>query len=677
MSDAKRLVAPPSETGAPSRQVAPGSAAGGDGLPRVKAPVWSLRGRHMVALAALIAIVLLVETVVLGVVVRRHLREEIEREAFSYATLAVGPVCDAYQTYFDSGASKFRELIQETANLDPDLSSLAIFGVEGKLLFHSDELGESGPSAEKVRQLDVLDEERVIEAVRGLDFETWREDRPSGQVWMVVAPWIEEWGRHRYSVVFTFSYAAVEEAVENAFGQLIFLGLVSLGLGLLFATVLSDKVIGPVRRLTDGARRLAEGDLHHRIEIDTGDELEVLGQTLSRMAARLSSTIEDLAASNRRLEGVNEELQQLDRVKSDLLANVSHELRTPLTAISGYVEALQAGLLGDLDATQQQAIDVMDRNIRRLRGMIDQLLSYSRMESGRLEVELQPFDLRPVATHVVEALRAIHGEEVDLVIEVQEGLAEVYGDPARIAQVLENLLTNAIKFTPEGRRIELRAREAGDGVFVEVRDQGIGIPAAELDRIFQRFHQVDATSKRKFGGMGLGLAIVKEILELNHSSISVESAPGKGSTFSFTLPFAAERTGIIPLVGRRRILIVDDDASFVHGLASFLSSHGFGVDTAVTADQGSVSARRLRPDVILLDRLLPDADGFDLLAMLRADPATRETPVIIITVRKERALGLRLGAADYLIKPVAPAEVEKTILEVTGAADLARRKAGS
>ncbi len=628
----------------------------------------SLRGRYVVAIAGLIAVVLLAETFVLGVLVRRHLREEIEREGRAFATLAVGPICNAYQTYFDSGASKFRELVRETASLDSDLASLAIFGVEGNLLFHSAELAESGPEPEKVRRLRANDRERVLEAVRGLELEVWREDRAeSGEVFVIVAPWIEEWGRHRYSVLFTFSYQAVEQAVEDAFGQLIVLGFLSLVLGVLCAILLSGRIVGPIRRLTDGARKLAEGDLHHPLKVETGDELQELGETLETMASRLASTIEDLATSNERLEALNEELQQLDRVKSDLLANVSHELRTPLTAISGYVEAFQAGLLGELDPTQAQSVEVMERNIRRLRGMIEQLLNYSRMESGRLEVELQPFDLAPVATHVFEVLKAISGDDVVLETEVEDDLPEVYGDPALISQVIENLLTNAVKFTPPGKRIELRARRTGtDGVVVEVVDEGIGIPASEIDRIFERFHQVDATSKRKFGGLGLGLAIVKQILELNHSEIEVESRPGHGSTFRFVLPLAAERTGVIPIQGRRKVLVIDDDSSWVQRLAATLSGHGFGVDTAVTAEQGVTSARRLHPDVVLVDRLLPDADGFDVITEGGARGTFRSS-----WSRKEKALGLRLGAAAYLTKPVEPEVVERTILEVTGAAQMA------
>ncbi|MCG8456160.1 MAG: ATP-binding protein, partial [Holophagales bacterium] len=201
-------------------------------------------------------------------------------------------------------------------------------------------------------------------------------------------------------------------------------------------------------------------------------------------------------------------------------------------------------------------------------------------------------------------------------------------------------------------------------------DRGIGIPEEHQQKIFDRFYQIDASSRRQYGGMGLGLAIVREILDACHSPIRVESRPGQGSTFSFVLPLATERTGYLPTQGEGRALLIDDDAAFVQPVAAALAARGIHVQTAASVEQGSILVRKLQPDVILLDRLLPDGDGFDLAARLKQDPATRETPLVLCTVRPERRLGLSRGADAYWVKPIPAEEVAERlaalVFEVAG-----------
>ena len=252
---------------------------------------------------------------------------------------------------------------------------------------------------------------------------------------------------------------------------------------------------------------------------------------------------------------MNLDLQQMDRMKSDLLANVSHELRTPLTAIQGYTEAMDEGLLGEVTAQQRDAFKVVQRNSRRLMGMIDQLLAFSRLdapdalganEAGGARLDRAAFDLAEVAAQVVGSVRAGNGAARDLRLELppgEDGLPPVCGDPGRIAEVLENLVTNAVKFTPAGGEIRVRLGRCGEEAEVAVADRGIGIPAAARARIFERFYQVDTSSTRAYGGMGLGLAIVREILAAHGREIQVESEEGKGTTFRFTLPLAGIDAG--------------------------------------------------------------------------------------------------------------------------------------
>lgn len=502
-------------------------------------PVRRLRRRFVAAISLLVAVVLVALTAILVLFGYGYLRLQIEARARAYAALASGPLCDAYQTYFASGATKFRTLMAEIALLEPNLTALAIYDTEGTLLAYSDTPREPESFTAPARPL-VSDGARLQRAVRGLEQVAWEDANDGSRRYVVVAPDVEDWGRHRYTAVFLVGYEGLRQALATIAWQIGLLALLALGLGVGCAFLLADQSLGPLERLTRGARKLAEGRLDHRIGLASGDEFQVLGETLDRMAARLATTIEDLEASNQNLERLNAELEALDRVKSDLLANVSHELRTPLTAIRGYTEAMEAGLLGPVAAAQDKAIQVVHRNIRRLQAMIDQLLSYARLEQGTLVLERQPFDLEAAVRGVVEGLMAIHGPALRLEVEIEEGLPAVEGDRGRILQVLENLLTNAIKFTPDGGHIKIGLRRREAGVAVTVSDEGIGIAAADQEKIFERFFQVDASAKRKYSGIGLGLAIVREILELHGSSIAVESQLGKGTTFRFTLPLVIE-----------------------------------------------------------------------------------------------------------------------------------------
>jgi signal transduction histidine kinase/DNA-binding response OmpR family regulator len=616
----------------------------------------------VLAIAALVALVLVANGLVLALASRAHLRDDIQRHAQAYAQLSVGPICNAYETYYASGYSKFRELVSETIRLNPDLRRLSIYGTEGQVLFDSrefkSELSEPAPRAPSAEPDKVM-----LEAVKSMELSVLSspEGQEAGQV--VVTPYVEEWGRHRFSVAFYIVYDSLYVEAKAQVWRIFWLSLGSLALGVLIAILLSSQSLGPLEALTRGAQDLADGKLERRINLPTGDEFGALASTFHQMAEKLERTISDLETSNQTLGQMNLELQELDRLKSDLLANVSHELRTPLTAIQGYTEALGEGLLGQINDQQVDAVKVVQRNVQRLQGMIEQLLGFSRLESGLVRLDCSAFDLEEVVAHVAASVRAGRGPELNLVLDLVPGLPPVWGDPSRISQVIENLLTNAIKFTPSGGEIRVTVRRLAGDAEVVVADAGIGIPKEAQPKIFERFYQVDTSSTRRYGGMGLGLAIVKEILASHDRDIAVESEVGAGTRFRFTLPLAEPTAAAAPVDGGgRRIVLIDDDAGFRRELADFLGRAGFAVDAADNARDGFALATRVHPDMVVLDRLLPDGDGFELLTRLQHDPRTASTPLLVVSIRQERELGLRLGAAGYLVKPVEPAAVRDLIL---------------
>ena len=632
-------------------------------------PRRSLRRRILVDIVALVGVVLLAFVLVFALTSRRTLRREIERRAEGYAALATGPACAAYETYYRSGYGKFRELVGDLLRRNPDVAALAIYDTTGRLLFGSAELARKPFEARSPAPAPTRDT-RLLAAVKGLQPQAWRETPAStgadDEVYRVVMPYVEERGRHRYSVVYDVSYRSLRVAMAGLGRRLLWLTFGSLLLGAAIAYLLSRQILRPLSQLTEGAAHFTDGRLQHRIDLGTGDELEVLARTYNHMASHLDALIAALAAGNRALQQSNVELRALDRLKSDLLANVSHELRTPLTSLKGYVEALHEELLGPLTDAQREALEVSARSVDRLLYMIDELLSYARFESGAVKLERRPLDLEAVARQVVEGAFSSRGPDLNLHLDVEPRVPHVEADGQRIAQVLENLLTNALKFTPAGGRVDVRLWRDGSEVVAEVKDEGIGIAREEQQKIFERFYQVQSSSTRRYGGIGLGLAIVRQILDAHGAHIELTSEPGKGSTFRFRLPVAAhveEHAADAP-----RVVVVDDDAPFARGLADHLEAAGYRVRIAGSSAGGEQLVRELRPQLVVVDRLLPDGDGFDLVASWRQSFDERQLPIVVVSVRQEEGLARRIGANAYLTKPIEPAAVEAVIASLLGAA---------
>ena len=620
----------------------------------MKAARTSLRRRFALIFSALMGALLLVVAGTLILVRVRDQKELLENYGLGFAKATNTPLCNAWRLYYRSGAYKFRDIIRETMKLNEDLHRLFILSVSGEVLFDSMESPD-------LMLLPELPRRRLADAdlvtVAGLQ-ETWSERRELagvGPVLMVSTPYFEEWGRHPYSVLYIFKYDKVWERVASDLKSTLLLVLVALGTVAVFASWIAGRVARPLLGLTEGVRSFSEGKLTSLPQVQTGDEIETLAEAFNRMAERIQQQVE-------RLETANRELATLDRMKTDLLANVSHELRTPLAAIRGYVEFIQEGQLGPTTDAQRKGLEVCLRNSERLTKTINMLLDFSRMELGRVPIRPAPFQIGRLVAQIVAGIEAdARKRRIRLRTVVERDLKPVDGDRDRLTQVLENLITNALKFTPDGGEVEVGAKPATDPRRVEVwvADTGIGIPPEERARVFDKFYQSDASATRKFGGIGLGLAIVKSILDAHGAEIVVDSRAGTGSVFRFSLPVAESQTesgvffGLVPPENSDAdILAIDDDADFLGILRETLGKHGFTGRTAMTAAEGLNAARERTPLLIILDIRLPDRDGLDLLHELREEEATRRTPILVASVVDERLEGLRLGAVEYLVKPI-------------------------
>jgi signal transduction histidine kinase len=349
----------------------------------------------------------------------------------------------------------------------------------------------------------------------------------------------------------------VEQPVEEVYGPLYaslfrtsgFL-LVGLGMSLVASLFVARRVVRPLETLRKGVERIGSGDMSSRLEVKTGDEIEVLAQEFNKMAGNLHEAYRGLEQKvkerTHELALANERLKELDRMKSDFVSHVSHELRTPLTAIKGAVDLVLREVAGPLTEKQIHYLTRVRSNTQHLAGLINDLLDLSKIESGKIELKSRRVSLGGLVHEVVEALRPVAAEKViALETTFHEPSILVWADRDKINQVLMNLIGNALKFTPVQGRVTVSAsRNGGESVQVSVSDTGPGVPPEEKEKIFAKFYRVAEVNGENSKGTGLGLAIAKALVELHGGKIWVESEEGHGSTFYFTLPVSGPQDDV-------------------------------------------------------------------------------------------------------------------------------------
>ena len=432
--------------------------------------------------------------------------------------------------------------------------------------------------------------------------------------------------------------------------------------------------LGRPERLAARFAALTEGDL--RDPVGVAEEIIEVTQPHHKFLQVYTAPVqgEDSAQLIGRIIALRDVTREreLDKMKTDFISVVSHELRTPLTSIKGYTDLLLSDAAGDMSELQHEFLSIIQTSTTRLTNLINDILDISRIESGRIEIRHEPVDYRKIVADILRLMKTAADEKrIALEATLPASMPPVCGDADKVTQVLTNLVGNALKYTPVDGRVSISLEVAGDAsVTTCVADTGIGISAEDQKRLFQKFFRADNSSTREAGGTGLGLVIAKTLVELLGGAIWVDSDPGRGSRFFFTLPLslpspdAAVSTPAPPLPDRGigLVLVVDDDV-FVRGLIQHhLHRRGYG--TLGAEDSGDVlqKARKHKPDVITLDIMMPDMEGFRVLRALKTDPATARIPVILITVLGDPSRGsLALGAFSYIQKPVDERRLAETI----------------
>ena len=355
-------------------------------------------------------------------------------------------------------------------------------------------------------------------------------------------------------------------------------------------------------------------------------------------------------------------------MKSGFVSTVSHQLRAPLTSIYGFAETLLRHDVDFSDEERRTFLQYVASESERLTAIVDTLVNVARLEAGDLQVELAPTDLHAIVSDVVASADAAALNGHEFVLELPDEPLAAQADDEKLRQVLVNLVDNAVKYSPAGGRVVISARpksEAGT-VEVAVTDEGVGIPQAEHELIFSKFYRRADLGMQEGMGAGLGLFIAEGLVSAMGGSMRVSSIEGEGSSFAFELPLVqSSRTAEAALV--TRVLVVDDDAPIRLLCRVNLEAEGMEVLEAADGASGLEKARSARPDVVLLDVMLPKLDGWRVAEALLEDPETGEIPIVFLTARAElrdQAHGLEIGGVEYITKPFNPVELADVIREL-------------
>jgi len=512
---------------------------------------------------------------------------------------------------------------------------------------------------------------------------------------IAVTPWQDQFGLD-WLIVVVVPEADFMEQINANTHTTIFLCLAALVIAILVGLLTARWIIHPILRLKYAATALSEGQFDQIINLNRNDELGVLEKSFNRMAQQLQESFTTLANKN-------VELQRLDELKDEFLANTSHELRTPLNGIIGIAESLIDGATGKLSEKTIANLAMIISSGRRLSHLVNDILDFSKLRHHNIQLKIQPIGIREIVDVVITISQPLVGKKLlKLINAISPDIPAVDADENRLQQILYNLIGNAIKFTDSGvvevsaRIIESCKGNCGSScVLITVSDTGIGIPPNKLERIFESFEQADGSTAREYGGTGLGLTITKQLVELHEGKIFVSSTVGVGSKFSFTLQISqkqlAKLTPQCPILinqinplsiidslitnspensnlnldliknSKFKILIVDDEPINLQVLVNNLSLENYAITQATNGIEAlEIIKNGFQPDLVLLDVMMPRMTGYEVAQKLRETFLPSELPIVMLTAKNQTSdvvEGFSSGANDYLTKPFSKNEL--------------------
>ena len=502
--------------------------------------------------------------------------------------------------------------------------------------------------------LNIIKESEKSSAVYQLKKTIVYQDKLLGEVWL---------GYSHKNIQEEF-YRAASLNLANAI-------LVSILLAITTLLIFKNQIGNPLVNLAKLTQEIANGKLNKRVDIVKQDnEIGLLEDSFNKMANQLQETIEGLHQNNEDLAIANAKLARATKLKDEFLASTSHELRTPLNAILGLSEALLDEVYGSLTERQSRSLTTINTSGQHLLALINDILDLAKIESGKEKLHYCCVELPNLSNASLDFVKAqANQKNIQLEAQIESALGCVELDERRIKQVLINLLTNAVKFTPDGGKVSLNVwgNAEDEQIIFQVIDTGIGIKPDDMDKLFASFVQIESSLSRRYEGTGLGLALVKNIVELHGGSISVASEVDRGSQFTVILPWkkltkpdlesntAISNTALSAREDRGLILLAEDNEANILMMSDYLMARGYQLIFAHNGFEAVNLARDKKPDLILMDIQMPDMDGLEATRRIKQESETTNIPIIALTALTmpgDREKCLAAGVNEYMTKPV-------------------------
>ncbi len=484
----------------------------------------SFRTKVILALSLIIIVIFSLMGISMTLSRAQKLREEIFINALMFVNLTYDKIGDSFCRYYRNAFFKFRSLIYEQKVLSKDLENIQLLDTKGTV-YYDMQTHEAGFT--QIHEPHSTTDSFVLRNLKKMEITA-----VSNRKICIIAPYIDDSGMHNYSVVYYFNLNRLQKELSTVLTRSITMALTVIILSILLSILVSNRITSHLRILDKAARKIAEGDFDQKINIRTGDEFEKLARAFNFMSERIGENITEL---NRLVS----ELEKRDAQKTQFLANISHELRTPLTASLGYVDYLEKERMGSLNSEQKQSLNVIRRNLERLNKEIHSLLQISKYTLEGIKIGPELFKIDEMIESIIKDF-AMEIKSKEITVKQDFAVDEVYGDRNNLRTVIENLISNGIKFSQKNTAIEISTsnviRDSKMYFQFSIKNHGVVIPDTELDRIFEPFYQIDATTSRKYGGIGLGLSIARSIIEAHKGKIWAENDSGGNAKFIFIIP---------------------------------------------------------------------------------------------------------------------------------------------
>ncbi|MGB9720490.1 MAG: ATP-binding protein [bacterium] len=478
-------------------------------------------------LIAIISCIIIVIFTIMGIFMASSRVKELQTEIISgaemFVRLSYDKIGDAFLRYFKNAFFKFRSTVIDQKELNRDLKNIQVVDLQGNIHYDMD-LYEKGFYS--LSELQRSSDKFILNNLKKMEISIHTDNEVC-----IIAPYTDEYGVHKYSIVYYFSFERLKGELSAVVGSSILMAISAILLSIVLSIVASNRITGHLKTLGEGAKKVAEGNFDQVIDMKTGDEFEELAKAFNLMTERIRANI-------LQLNSLIKELENRDAQKTQFLANISHELRTPLTASLGYVDYLEKDKMGTLNQDQKHGLEIIRRNLERLNKEIHSLLQISKYTLEGIKIQPQTF----VITEMIDSILSNFEPEIKsrgLSIKKTLSVKELYGDKENLYTVLENLINNSIKFAETNTQVELSTdkieKENEEYFRFKILNRGVTIPQNQLQKIFEPFYQIDATTSRKYGGIGLGLSIAHSIIEAHQGKIWAESNEGV-TIFFFIIP---------------------------------------------------------------------------------------------------------------------------------------------